>query len=45
MLFLRQKKAESAINAYFQDGRIVLVYILQHHNKSIPEMTITENIR
>lgn len=38
--YKQQKKAASTINAYFQDGRIVLVYILQHHNnKSILEMT------
>lgn len=38
--YRQQKKAQSTINAYFQDGRIVLIYILQHHNnKSILAMT------
>ena len=37
--YKQQKKAQSTINAYFQDGRIIMIYILQHHhNKSILEM-------
>lgn len=37
--YRQQKKAQTTINAYFQDGRIILIYILQHHNnKSILEM-------
>ncbi len=38
--YRQQKKAQSTINAYYQDGRIILIYILQHHNnKSILQMT------
>lgn len=38
--YRQQKKAQSTINAYFQDSRIIMIYILQHHNnKSILEMT------
>lgn len=37
--YKQQKKAQSTINAYFQDSRIIMIYILQHHNnKSILEM-------
>ena len=37
--YRQQKKANSTIEAYFQDGRILLIYILLHHkNKSILEM-------
>lgn len=38
--YRQQKKAKSTVDAYFQDGRIAMIYILQHHNnKSILEMT------
>lgn len=38
--YRQQKKANSTIEAYFQDGRFVLIYILLHHkNKSILEMS------
>lgn len=38
--YRQQKKAATTISAYFQDGRIVLIYILKfHNNKSILEMT------
>lgn len=38
--YKQQKKAKSTLDAYYQDGRIVLIYILQHHNnKSILSMT------
>ena len=38
--YKQQKKAESTINAYYQDGRIILIYILEHHNnKYILDMT------
>ena len=37
--YRQQKKAKTTLEAYFQDGRIILIYILQHHkNKSILEM-------
>ncbi len=38
--YRQQKKANSTIEAYFQDGRFVLIYVLLHHkNKSILEMS------
>ena len=38
--YKQQKKASSTLYSYFQDGRIILIYILLHHkNKSILEMT------
>lgn len=38
--YRQQKKSKSTLDAYYQDGRIILIYILQHHqNKSILEMT------
>ena len=38
--YKQQKKAESTIHAYYQDGRIILIYILEHHNnKCILDMT------
>lgn len=38
--YRQQKKAVSTINAYFQDGRFAMIYILlKHNNKSILEMT------
>ena len=38
--YRQQKKAASTINAYFQDGRIIMIYILLHYNnKSILKMT------
>lgn len=38
--YRQQKKAASTINAYFQDGRFAMIYILlRHNNKSILEMT------
>lgn len=37
--YRQQKKAKSTIDAYFQDGRIILIYILKHYNnKSILNM-------
>lgn len=36
--YRQQKKANSTIEAYFQDGRFILIYVLLHHkNKSILE--------
>lgn len=38
--YRQQKKANSTIEAYFQDGRFILIYVLLHHkNKSILEMS------
>ena len=38
--YRQQKKANSMIEAYFQDGRFILIYVLLHHkNKSILEMS------
>ena len=38
--YKQQKKAKSTLDAYFQDGRIILIYILKYHNnKSILSMT------
>lgn len=38
--YRQQKKAKTTVEAYFQDSRIILIYILKHHkNKSILEMT------
>lgn len=38
--YRQQKKAKSTLDAYFQDGRIILIYILQYHNnKSILSMS------
>lgn len=38
--YKQQKKASSTLYSYFQDGRIILIYILLHHkNKSILEMS------
>lgn len=37
--YKQQKKANSTIEAYYQDGRFILIYVLLHHNnKSILEM-------
>jgi integrase/recombinase XerD len=38
--YKQRKKAKSTVESYFQDGRIILIYILlQHKNKYILEMT------
>jgi integrase len=38
--YRQQKKAKSTLEAYFQNSRIILIYILKkHNNKSILEMT------
>lgn len=38
--YRQQKKANSTIEAYFQDGRFILIYVLlRHKNKSILEMS------
>ena len=38
--YRQQKKAKGTIEGYFQDARIILIYVLQKHkNKSILEMT------
>lgn len=38
--YKQQKKAKGTVDAYYQDARIILIYVLQKHkNKSILEMT------